>query len=133
MKNYRFTVKNLDCANCAKKIEDKIASYDEYKNVQLNFATLKLSFQTEKEINVKEDIQKIISGIEPNVEIIEGKAEVKEEGIAKDVIRLVIRNNIVFYSYVYTNRYSSYSCNDYCIHYSIVKNCNKGSKTAFQK
>ena len=109
MKRYRFTVKNLDCANCAKKIEDKIASFEEYKNVQLNFATLKLSFQTEKASNVKDEIQKIVSGIEPKVQIIEGNVEQKEEGIAKDVIRLVIRNYIIFFINDYSKWDSSYS------------------------
>ena len=113
MKNYRFTVKNLDCANCAKKIEDKIASLGEYKNVQLNFATLKLSFQTDKKGNVKEEIQKIVNTIDPKVQIIEGNVEQKEEGIEKDVIRLIIRNDIIFYCNVYSywnSSHSSYTC-----------------------
>lgn len=115
MKSYRFTVKNLDCANCAKKIEDKIASLEEYKNVQLNFATLKLSFQTEKASNVKDEIQKIVSSIEPKVQIIEGNVEQKEEGIAKDVIRLVIRNFIIFCIHVHSKWVSSHSNNNYSV------------------
>lgn len=77
MKSYKYTVRNLDCANCAKKIEDKLSSYPEYKNVQLNFATLKLSLETDKQGNVKEDIQKIISSIEPQVKITEGNGGIR--------------------------------------------------------
>ena len=33
MKKYRYDVIDLDCANCAKKIEDKIAKTEGYKNV----------------------------------------------------------------------------------------------------
>lgn len=113
MKNYRFTVKNLDCANCAKKIEDKIASLAEYRNVQLNFATLKLSFQTDKKSNVKEEIQKIVNTIDPKVQVIEGNVEQKEEGIAKDVIRLIIRNLAIFCINAYSgwnSSHSSYTC-----------------------
>ena len=91
MKNYRFTVKNLDCAECARKIEKKLSSYDEYKNVVLNFATLKLSFDTEKDKNVKQDIQKIIKSVEPDVKIVDGDDEDNsEEDIKKDLIRLII-------------------------------------------
>ena len=91
MKNYRFTVKNLDCAECARKIEEKLSSYDEYKNVVLNFATLKLSFDTEKDKNVKQDIQKIIKSVEPDVKIVDGDDEDdSEEDIKKDLIRLII-------------------------------------------
>lgn len=100
MKNYKFTVKNLDCANCAKRIEDKISSYDEYKNVALNFATLKLSFDTEKEKNVKQDIQKIIDSIEPKVKVLDNDSIEEEEeigSIKNNLIRLIIRNiNILF-------------------------------------
>lgn len=97
MKNYKYTVKNLDCANCAKKIETKISSTEGYKNVTLNFATLKLSFQTDKESNVKEEVQKIISSIEPEVIIIDEKTELKTESIKNDVLRLIMRNSIIPY------------------------------------
>ena len=35
----------LDCPNCAKKIENKIASMEKYKDVIVNFSTLTLSFK----------------------------------------------------------------------------------------
>ncbi len=99
MKNYKYTVKNLDCAACGKKIEDKIASYDEYQNVSLNFATLKLSFETEKDKNVKQEVQKIITSVEPEVEIIEENEQNKsEESIKGDLVRLAIRNSAICFS-----------------------------------
>lgn len=55
MKNYKYILQGLDCANCAKKIEDKISETEGYKNVNVNFSTLKLSFETEKE-NPKKEI-----------------------------------------------------------------------------
>ena len=55
MKSYRYILEGLDCANCAKKIEDKIASTEGYKDVSVNFSTLKLSFKSDKE-NVKQEI-----------------------------------------------------------------------------
>lgn len=73
LKKYRYNVKNLDCANCAKKIEDKIASTDGYNNVVLNYSILKLTFETEKQEPLKE-IRKIVSKIEPETEILEEKS-----------------------------------------------------------
>ncbi len=70
MKKYRYDVKNLDCANCAKKIEDKIASTQGYNNVVLNYSTLKLTFETEEKEPLKQ-IKKIVSKIEPETEILE--------------------------------------------------------------
>mgnify|MGYP004463066653 FL=1 len=99
MKSYKYIVKNLDCAACSKKIEDKIASYDEYKNVSLNFATLKLSFETDKDKNVKQEVQKIITSVEPEVEIIEENEQNKsEESIKGDLVRLAIRNSAIRFS-----------------------------------
>ena len=37
MKTYRFILQGLHCPNCAKKIEAKVASIEEYKNVIVNF------------------------------------------------------------------------------------------------
>lgn len=48
MKSYKYTLYGLDCANCAKKIEDKIAETEGYEDVTVNFSTLKLSFKTRK-------------------------------------------------------------------------------------
>ena len=46
LKNYKYILEGLDCASCAKKVEDKIASTDGYEDVTVNFSTLKLSFKT---------------------------------------------------------------------------------------
>ena len=56
MKSYKYILEGLDCANCAKKIEDKIANTKGYEQVNVNLSTLKLSFQTDKEDNVKQEI-----------------------------------------------------------------------------
>ena len=58
MKSYKYILDGLDCANCAKKIEDKIAETEGYEQVNVNFSTCKLSFQTEKQNHVKEEITK---------------------------------------------------------------------------
>lgn len=55
MKSYRYRLEGLDCANCAKKVEDKIVKTEGYEDVTVNFSTSKLSFKTDK-INPIEEI-----------------------------------------------------------------------------
>lgn len=90
MKSYKFLLQNLDCANCAKKIEDKIASKPEYKEVVVNFSTLTLSFKTDKEKGVEEDIKKIVKDIEPDTVVIsKDKKQIEQvQRNNKDIFRL---------------------------------------------
>ena len=81
MKSYKYIIKNLECANCAKKIETKISNTEGYNNVVLNFATQKLSLQTDKQSNVKHEVQQIISSIEPSALIVDEKEPIKQENI----------------------------------------------------
>ena len=92
MKNYKYTLQGLDCANCAKKIEDKIAETEGYEQVNVNFSTCKISFQTEKQNNVKEEITKIVQNIEPDVKVIDEKEKIEEhaERNNTDIIRLIL-------------------------------------------
>ena len=92
LKNYRFVLQGLDCPNCAKKIENKIASMEGYKDVIVNFSTLTLSLKTEKEKGVKEDIKKIVKSIEPDTTVISNNEKKVEEVQRdnKDIIRLII-------------------------------------------
>lgn len=96
MKNYRFNIENLDCAACAKKIEDKLSSIEEYKNVSVSFATSKLSFKSNKMNITKQELQKIISSVEPETVIIDEK-DFKQENIRNDIIRLTFRNFVFWY------------------------------------
>ena len=70
MKNYKYILEGLDCASCAKKVEDKIASTDGYEDVTVNFSTLKLSFKTNKN-NPKKEIVEIVKALEPDVNVVD--------------------------------------------------------------
>lgn len=91
MKSYRYILEGLDCANCAKKIEDKIASTEGYKDVSVNFSTLKLSFKSDKE-NVKQEITTIVNSLEPEVKVLEKQNEDKENVQRNnlDILRIAI-------------------------------------------
>ncbi len=88
MKKYSFILKDLDCADCANKIQNKLSENENYKNVVVNFNTLKLSFESELN-DVKPDIVKTISELEPEVEVLDIDEKVKE-GKNYNLIRLIV-------------------------------------------
>ena len=97
MKKYEFILKDLDCAACGIKIQDKIAENQTYKNVVVNYNTLKLSFETENEghESVKTEIIEIVSKVEPEVVIMEIAEynkikKSKSDGSKKNIIRILI-------------------------------------------
>lgn len=80
MKKYRFTLKDLDCANCANKIQNKLSENKDYENVVVNFNTLRLSLESKLEYDqVKSNVVKVISELEPEVEVLDIDAHAKEE------------------------------------------------------
>ncbi len=62
---------DLCCANCAAKIEEKIAKLDGVESVTVNFLTEKMILNAEESYidSIKEQIEKIVHKIEPDVEI----------------------------------------------------------------
>ena len=91
MKSYKYTLDGLDCAACAKKLEDEIANTEGYKDVVVNFSTLKLTFKTNKP-NPKKEITKLVQKLEPDVEVLEDGEENynKEEHNGNDIARIVV-------------------------------------------
>ena len=48
MDKYTYEIRNIDCAQCAKHLETSIAKIKGFENVNYNFATMKLTFETER-------------------------------------------------------------------------------------
>ncbi len=63
----KYTLKNLDCASCASKIEDNLTKLEEVKFVNVNFATSSMTIDTDDIEKVK---NKIIE-VEPEVEVVD--------------------------------------------------------------
>lgn len=104
MKNYRYTLEGLDCANCAKKIEDKIAQTEGYNDVTVNFSTSKLSFKTEKK-EPKGEITKIVQSLEPDVLVHENEIKDEHEENSRnnsDIYRLII-GVVIYFLGMYLN------------------------------
>lgn len=66
-----YPVKNLDCADCAARIEKKINSLTSVRYASLNFASASLTLETDDLAAVREAVR----GIEPAVEIGSGERE----------------------------------------------------------
>ena len=89
MKKYEFILKNLDCAGCANEIQEKLQKNPKLHNVNVNFAKLKLTYETD-EISI-EEVRKAVKEQEPEVELIEVSKQKEEESkISNQIIRLII-------------------------------------------
>lgn len=75
MKKYKYNINNLDCANCARKVEEELNKNDKLNNVIVNFSTSIISYETDS--FSKEDVLKIINKFEPDVTLTEKKQEKK--------------------------------------------------------
>lgn len=78
MKKYKYTINNLDCANCARKLEETLNKKKEFENVVVNFNTSKLSYESEKDFSLQE-LNTLIKEIEPNTFLSTEEIEKKKE------------------------------------------------------
>ena len=99
LKQYTFTLENLNCAHCAGKIENKLAETDGYENVNFNFANKKLVFESAEDVTAQ-DIQAVCDSIEDGVEVIDNN--VKENTVtaekvnsAKEDKKVEIKNELI--------------------------------------
>lgn len=77
LKKYEYILRDLDCASCANKIQNKLAENPDYKNVVVNFNTLKLTLESELD-NIKPNIIKVINELEPEVEVLDIDSKIVE-------------------------------------------------------
>ena len=76
MKKYEFEIAGLDCAACANEIQEGLNKNSEIKNANVNFAKMKLTYETDT--LSKEGIEKIVQSIEPEVELLEVNSKSKD-------------------------------------------------------
>lgn len=75
---YTYKIIGLDCANCAKKIEDYLNKDKRFKDVVLNFSTSKLTYVTNIP-NSFDVINEIIDELEPGAKLIKTKEKTRKE------------------------------------------------------
>ena len=64
-----YKIKNLDCPNCAKKLERSIQRMTDVKSANIVFMTQKLVVETNSDTEPYDVLQKEIKRIMPSVEI----------------------------------------------------------------
>lgn len=83
---YKYNIKNLDCANCAKKIEETLNKDKNIKSASVNFAKQTVTVET----NISDPfnyVKDIVENIEPDA--ILSKEEIKETK-NKDIYRILL-------------------------------------------
>lgn len=88
---YKYKLTELDCANCANKIEENLLKDKNIINANVNFSKLTLTVETNLENNVTEYVTKIIKSVEPDVNILEISSDIKtKKKEYKDLLRIII-------------------------------------------
>lgn len=78
MKKYKYNINNLDCANCAREVEENLNKNKNFKNVIVNFNTKKLIYESNKEFNL-EELNKLVKEVEPDAFITDEEVNIKKE------------------------------------------------------
>ena len=91
LKNFKYIVEDLDCANCAKKLEDEINKLEEVHNAVVNFAACKITLESEVD-NPLPLLQEVAARVEPDCSIKEEVTETKKNTKQRnfEVPRLII-------------------------------------------
>ena len=82
-----YKIKNIDCVNCAKKIEDYLNKDDKISDVSINYSTLNISYVTNIENSINY-VNKKIKEIEPDTYIYD--KEIKEKNYFYDYLNLIL-------------------------------------------
>ena len=91
MKKYKYKINNLDCANCAREIEEMLNERDDFKEAVVNFNTCRISYESDKDYSL-EELNSIIKGIEPEayVSLNEEDNDSKEYHLETLIIALLV-------------------------------------------
>ncbi len=67
-----FKLDEIDCANCAQKLEDALNKIDGVESARVNFLTQKLTLTAadERFADVVEDVIALVAKMEPDCEVI---------------------------------------------------------------
>ena len=67
----KFNMENVDCANCAAKMEEGIKKLDGVNDARVNFLTQKLVIDSDREDfdSLLKDVLKVCQKVDPDVEI----------------------------------------------------------------
>lgn len=100
MKSYKLNIHNLDCANCAKKVEDYLNKNEKIQNTVLNFTTSKLYFESDENFTL-EEINRLVKSVEPDAYVSFGNNKIKKGKYSLKILILGI--SLAFLSIILKN------------------------------
>lgn len=90
MKKYKYNINNLDCAACARKIEEMLNKHEDFSNATVNFNTCKIAYESNKDYSL-EELNDLVRRVEPECFItLEEKENRKEFSLRFLVLALAI-------------------------------------------
>ena len=98
-KIYVFSVKDIDCADCAARLEKKISGIDGISNVALDFMNSRLSYEADVKdaVRIEKEMRDVVASMEPDASVsaLHEHKEEKEEAEEEDdnrkmIIRLIV-------------------------------------------
>ena len=90
MKKYKYNINNLDCASCAREIEEMLNKHEDFSNVTVNFNTCKIAYESNKDYSL-EELNDLVRRVEPECFItLEEKDNRKEFSLRFLVLALAI-------------------------------------------
>ena len=90
MKKYKYNINNLDCAACAREIEEMLNKHEDFSNVTVNFNTCKIAYESNKDYSL-EELNDLVRRVEPECFItLEEKDTIKEFSLSFLVLALAI-------------------------------------------
>ncbi|MGN1317610.1 MAG: heavy metal translocating P-type ATPase [Lachnospirales bacterium] len=136
----KLVLENLNCANCAGKIEEEVRKLPEVKSVEFNFINKNMNIETDiDDVTMLKTVKKIVDSIEDGVDTRLRNSNIKEENTEKNIvktalIRLVLGALLFFGGLFISNTHISVVC--YILSYVIfgydvviraIKNILKGN------
>lgn len=67
----KYLLKNLDCPNCANKIETALKKIDGVESAEINFVTTTLVLVLNKDMDITSNVQKVVNQYEASVLVVE--------------------------------------------------------------
>lgn len=69
----KFKLENLDCANCAAKIEEKVKNIDGVDNASVSFMMQKLVIEADESVmdRVVSEAKSVIKAVEPDCTVVD--------------------------------------------------------------
>lgn len=90
MKKYKYNINNLDCAACAREIEEMLNKHGDFSNATVNFNTCKIAYESNKDYSL-EELNDLVRRVEPECFItLEEKENRKEFSLMFLVLALAI-------------------------------------------